>query len=192
MPTSDTHEVTNLLLAWSAGDSSALDRLAPLVQSELHRLARRYMRRERAGHTLQTTALINEVYLRLIDAKKISWQSRAHFYAMASRLMRHVLVDCARERHYLKRGAGALHVSFDKTLIVSAPDNLDILAVDEALTEFAKIDERKARVVEMRFFGGLKETEIAEALGVSVQTVRRDWSLARSWLLRRLTTEVDE
>jgi RNA polymerase sigma factor (TIGR02999 family) len=183
----DSHEVTDLLLAWGDGDESALDRLAPLVQSELRRLARTYMRRERAGHTLQTTALINEVYLRLIDSQKITWQNRAHFYGIASRLMRRVLVDCARERSYQKRGAGAPQVVFDEALAVVAASNTDVLAVDEALNELAKIYERKARVVEMRFFGGLKEKEIAVALNVSPETVRRDWRLARSWLLRRLS-----
>ena len=184
-----SHEVTNLLLAWSEGDQSALDRLAPLVQSELHRLARSYMRRERAGHTLQTTALINEVYLRLIDAKKIRWQNRAHFYGIASRLMRRVLVDCARERNYQKRGAGAFHVTFDEAVAVSAAGSLDVLAVDEALSELAEIYDRKAQVVEMRFFGGLNEKEIAVALNVSPETVRRDWRLARSWLLRKLSSK---
>ncbi len=183
----DTHEVTDLLLAWSDGDQSALDRLVPLVHSDLRRLARAYMRRERVGHTLQTTALINEVYLRLIDGKKITWQNRAHFYGIASRLMRHVLVDCARERNYQKRGAGARQITFQEALVGSDADNTDVLAVDEALSELAKIYERKARVVEMRFFGGLKEKEIAVALNVSPETVRRDWRLARSWLLRKLS-----
>jgi len=182
-----SHEVTNLLLAWNDGDQSALDRLVPLVQSELRRLARGYMRRERAGHTLQTTALINEVYIRLIDTKKIRWQNRAHFYGIAARLMRRVLVDCARERNYQKRGAGAFHVTFGEASAVSETGNLDVLAVDEALSELAKIYERKAQVVELRFFGGLKEKEIAVALNVSQETVRRDWRLARSWLLRKLS-----
>jgi RNA polymerase sigma factor (TIGR02999 family) len=182
-----THEVTNLLLAWSDGDQSALNRLIPLVHSDLHRLARAYMRRERAGHTLQTTALINETYLRLIDAKKISWQNRAHFYGIASRLMRRVLVDSARERNYQKRGAGARQITFDEALAARDAGNTDVLAVDEALSELAKLSERKARVVEMRFFAGLKEKEIAVALNVSPETVRRDWRLARSWLLRRLS-----
>jgi RNA polymerase sigma-70 factor, ECF subfamily len=192
MSTPNTHEVTDLLLAWSDGDQAALDHLAPLVQSELRRLARTYMRRERAGHTLQTTALINEVYLRLIDAKKISWQNRAHFYGIAARLMRRVLVDCARERNYQKRGGGAFQVTFNEALAVGAAGNPDILALDEALSELAKIYERKAQVVEMRFFGGLKEKEIAMALGVSPETVRRDWRLARSWLLRKLNKKNDE
>ena len=182
-----SHEVTELLLAWSDGDQSALDRLVPHVQAELRRLARTYMRRERAGHTLQTTALINEAYLRLIDAKKIRWQNRAHFYGIASRLMRRILVDCARERNYQKHGGGAHQVTFDEALVVGAADNPDVLAVDEALSELAKVDERKARVVEMRFFGGLNEKEIAVALNVSPETVRRDWRLAKSWLLRKLS-----
>ena len=156
MSLSDSHEVTDLLLAWSDGDQSALDRLVPLVQSELHRLARTYMRGERAGHTLQTTALINEAYLRLIDAKEIRWQDRAHFYGIAARLMRRILVDFARERNYQKRGGGAHQVTFDEALAVGAAGNPDVLAVDKALSELAKVDERKARVVEMRFFGGLK------------------------------------
>ena len=187
MPNESSSEITGLLLAWNAGDQDALEKLVPLVESELRRLARSYMRRERAGHTLQTTALINEAYVRLIDARKIRWQNRAHFYGLAARVMRRILVDFARERNYQKRGAGTWHVTFDEALVVSPPDDPDLLALDEALTELARVDERKAEVVEMRFFGGLTEKEAAVALNVSPETARRDWRMAKSWLLRRLS-----
>lgn len=180
-------EITGLLLAWNDGDADALERLVPRVERELRRLARSYMRRERAGHTLQTTALINEAYVRLIDARKIRWQNRAHFYGLAARVMRRILVDFSRERNYQKRGAGTWHVTFDETLAVGAADDPDLLALDEALTELARVDERKAQVVEMRFFGGLTEREAAVALNVSPETARRDWRLAKTWLLRRLS-----
>jgi len=187
MSTPPSHDVTQLLLAWREGDQGALDRLIPLVHAELRRLARSYMRRERAGHTLQTTALINEAYLRLIDAQRVPWQNRAHFYGVAAQLMRRILVDFARERNYQKRGGGAHQVAFDEALAVSASSDPDVVALDEALRELEKVDERKARVVEMRFFGGLSEKEIAAALDVSPETVKRDWRLAKSWLLRRLS-----
>ena len=185
-------EITDLLLAWNEGEPSALERLVPLVESELRRLARTYMRRERAGHTLQTTALLNEAYVRLIDARRVHWQNRAHFYGLAARLMRRILVDSARERNYLKRGAGAYQVTFSEALLVSAPCDPDLLAVDEALSELARVDERKAQVVEMRFFGGLTEKEAAVALNVSPETARRDWRLAKAWLLRRLSGSRDD
>ena len=186
MSNESASDITGLLLAWNDGEPAALEKLAPLVESELRRLARSYMRRERAGHTLQTTALINEAYLRLIDARKVQWQNRAHFYGLAARVMRRVLVDFARERNYLKRGGGDWHLPFDEAVAVSAPRDPDLLALDEALTELARFDERKAQVVEMRFFGGLTEKETAVALNVSPETARRDWRLAKSWLLRRL------
>jgi len=187
MSISSLNEITDLLLAWNDGEPAALDRLVPLVDSELRRLARAYMRRERSGHTLQTTALINEAYVRLIDERRVRWQNRAHFYGLTARLMRRILVDFSRERNYQKRGGGALRVTFEETRIKEMPRDPDLLALDEALTELAQQDERKAAVVEMRFFGGLTEKEVAVALSVSPETARRDWRLAKSWLLRRLT-----
>ncbi len=187
MPTLASHEVTQLLLAWSGGDRAALDRLIPLVHAELHGLAKRYMRRERAEHTLQTTALINEAYVRLINAQEVHWQNRAHFFAIAARLMRQILVDFARERGYQKRGGAARRVDFEEALLVSQGRDEDLVALDEALSALAEFDARKGRVVELRFFGGLSIEETAEALKVSPETVRRDWRLAKSWLLRRLT-----
>lgn len=186
MPTSASHEVTQLLLAWNDGDQAALDRLIPLVHTELRRLARHYMRRERAGHTLQTTALVNEAYLRLVDARQVQWQNRTHFFGIAAQLMRRILVDLARERNYQKRGGGAQQVALNEALAVSRERDGDVVALDEALQALAKVDERKSRVVEMRFFGGLNEKEIATALNVSPETVRRDWRLAKAWLLRWL------
>jgi RNA polymerase sigma factor (TIGR02999 family) len=176
-------------MAWNNGDESALERLIPLVHAELHRIARRYMRNERAGHTLQTSALINEAYLRLIDAQQVRWQNRAHFFAIAAQLMRQVLVDFARNRSYKKRGGGALQVSLDEAMVITKERGMDLVALDEALSALSEIDERKGRVVEMRFFGGLNENEIAEALRVSPETVRRDWRLAKSWLRRKLSEE---
>jgi RNA polymerase sigma factor (TIGR02999 family) len=176
-----------LLLAWSEGDREALDRLVPLVYGELRRLAQSYMRRERAGHTLQTTALIHEAFLRLIDAGQVRLESRTHFFAVASRLMRQILVDFARSRGYQKRGGGAEQVSLDEALVIGQPPDEDLVALDEALAALAEVDERKARVVELRFFGGLTEAEMAETLKVSPETVRRDWRLAKSWLLHKLS-----
>jgi RNA polymerase sigma factor (TIGR02999 family) len=187
MTTTATHEVTQLLLAWNSGDRAALDQLIPLVYDELHRIARRYLHQERAGHILQTTALVNEAYLRLIDAQKVQWQNRAHFFAIAARLMRRILVDFARERNYQKRGGGEFLIPLDEAPPVSCELNEDVVALDEALHKLAELDERKSRVVELRFFGGLTEEEIAETLKVSPETVRRDWRLAKSWLLRRLS-----
>jgi len=187
MTTTATHEVTQLLLAWNSGDRAALDQLVPLVYDELHRMARQYLRKERAGHTLQTTALVNEAYLRLIDVRQVQWQNRAHFFAIAARLMRQILVDFARERNYQKRGGGEFQISLDEAATVACELNEDVVALDEALHKLAELDERKSRVVEMRFFGGLTEEEIAETLKVSPETVRRDWRLAKSWLLRRLS-----
>jgi RNA polymerase sigma factor (TIGR02999 family) len=186
MPEPNPHEVTQLLLAWSDGDKAALDQLMPLVYAELRRLAKSYMRRERAGQTLQTTALIHEAYLRLIDADQVRMENRGHFFAAAARLMRQVLVDLAREHGSRKRGGGALQVSLDEAMVVSRQRDEGLLALDEALNALAQIDPRKSRMVELRFFGGLSVEETAEALGVSVETVHRDWRLAKSWLLRRL------
>ena len=166
MPITSSHDVTQLLLAWNDGDQAALDKLIPLVPTELRRLARSYLMRERAGHTLQTTALINELFVRLIDSDRVRWQNRAHFYGIAARLMRRVLIDFARERNYQKRGGGAHQIAFGEALAVSAPQDLNVLALDEALNKLAERDLRKAQVVEMRFFGGLTERESAVALNV--------------------------
>jgi RNA polymerase sigma-70 factor, ECF subfamily len=179
-------EVTRLLLAWNDGDEAALEKLIPLVHGELHRLARLYMRRERPGHTLQTTALVNEAYLRLIDAGQRRWQNRAHFFAISARLMRRILVDFARARGNLKRGGGAGRVSLDSAVVVAPEQGSDLVALDEALERLAGLNPRQGRVVELRYFGGLSEEEIAEVLKVSPRTVRSDWSLARAWLYREL------
>jgi RNA polymerase sigma factor (TIGR02999 family) len=179
--------VTQLLLSWGKGNLAALEELTPLVYEELRRLARHYMGNERVGHTLQATALVNEAYLRLVDIHKVQWQNRAHFFAMSARLMRRILVDSARSRKYQKRGAGAQQVSLDEGLMVVEPGR-DLVRLDDALEALAKVDERRSKVVEMRFFGGLSVEETAEALGVSVDTVMRDWKLAKAWLLRELKT----
>jgi RNA polymerase sigma factor (TIGR02999 family) len=179
-------EVTGLLRAWNGGDEAALQRLTELVYQDLHRAAHGYMRGERAPHTLQTTALIHEVYLRLIGVQQISWQGRTHFLAVCARLMRRVLIDFARERTYQKRGGGAVHVSLDEALTVSSQPDPGLLVIDEALTSLAAVDARKAQVVELRFFGGLTVEETAEALAVSCETVMRDWKLAKTWLLREI------
>jgi RNA polymerase sigma factor (TIGR02999 family) len=180
-------DITQLLMAWSDGDESALEKLVPLIYGELRRLAQRYMRRERHGHTLQTTALINEAYLQLVDIRNVHWQNRAHFFALCARLMRRILVDFARSRHYAKRGAGAEPLSLDQSVPASPEYSLDLVAVDDALQTLARMDGRKAQVVELRFFGGLTVEETAEALKVSPETVRRDWRLAKVWLLRELS-----
>ena len=182
-------EVTQLLKAWGTGDDKALDQLTPVVQQELHRLAHRCMSRERPGHTLQTTALVNEVYLRLVDVNAVEWQDRAHFFAISARMMRRILTDFARSRNYQKRGAGAVQVSFDEALIVTPEKDGDIMALDEALTEFAVLYPRQSQVVELRFFGGLEVKETAEALKVSPETVKRDWRFAKAWLRRALSGE---
>lgn len=187
MTQSAAHEITGLLLAWRDGDSGALERLTPLVYQELHRLARGYLRRERAGHTLQTTDLVNEAYLRLIDTSQMRWQNRAHFFAVSAQLMRRILVDFARARRNLKRGGDAAQVSLDEALIIGPERDTELVALDDALTALAKLDERQSKIVELRFFGGLSEVEIAEVLQVSPRTVSGDWHLARSWLLRELS-----
>ena len=184
-----THGVTQLLLAWRAGDDGALDRLMPVVYNELHRLARRYMTAEQTGHPLQTTALVHEVYLRLVNASGIEWQDRAHFYAICARLMRRILIDSARSRNYQKRGAGFVHIQLEEAVTVSETLGSELLAVDEALKQLAAIDSRKSDVVELKFFGGLNAEEIAAALQVSPDTVLRDWKLAKAWLLRQLSHE---
>jgi RNA polymerase sigma factor (TIGR02999 family) len=178
--------VTDLLKAWGQGDASALEQLMPLVYRELHQLARRQMRGERTNHTLRTTALVNEAYMRLIDASRVRWQDRAHFFALSARIMRRILVDHARSRHFQKRGGGARQVTLDDALVVSVERSDDLVALDDALLALAAVDERKSQVVEMRFFGGLSVEETAEALHVSEATVMRDWQFARVWLLREL------
>jgi len=179
-------EVTKLLLAWNAGDEQALGKLTPIVYSELHRLAHRYMGGERQDHTLQTSALVNEAYLKLVDIRQMHWKSRAHFFAMSAQLMRRILVDFARRRLYLKRGGGAIHVPVDGELAVMASDTRQLVAIDDALTALEAWDARKARVVELRFFGGLNVEETAEILHVSPDTVVRDWKLAKVWLQREM------
>ena len=183
---SSAHEVTQLLRAWSEGDHEALDKLTPLVYEELHRAAHRYMAQERPGHTLQTTALVNEVYLRLVDIREVTWQDRAHFFAVCARLMRRVLTDFARSRGYLKRGGDSPHVALDQALLVNLEPPADLIALDDGLNALASFDPRKSEVVELRFFGGLSVDETAEVLEVSPKTVDRDWKLARLWLLEEM------
>jgi RNA polymerase sigma factor (TIGR02999 family) len=189
MQPKSSQEITQLLVAWSDGDESALDQLAPLIHAELHRLAHNYMRRERPGHLLQTSALINEAYIRLIDWKNVQWQNRSHFFGVAAQLMRRILVDFARDKQYLKRGGGALQVSLSEAASFVVQRNVDFVALDEALTALGEIDQRKVRVVEMRFFAGLSVDEVAKLLNVSEETVMRDWRLAKVWLLRQLQGE---
>ena len=186
MSTPPTHEITQWLLGWSDGDPSALEKLTPLVYRELHRLAQAYMRGERPGHTLQTTALVNEAYVRLIDAERMGWQNRAHFYGVAAKLMRHILVDFARSRDQVKRGGGVEPLPLDEAWTIAADRTAELVNLDDALTALEKLDARQSRIVELRFFGGLTEPEIAEVLKVSPRTVNSDWSLARAWLLREL------
>lgn len=181
------HDVTQLLCAWGAGDKAALDQLTPLVYQELHKSARRCMAHERTGHTLQTTALINEVYLRLVDIKKVSWQNRLHFFAVCSRLMRHILIDLARSRQYLKRGGPNHKIPLDGLPIGVLERPIDLVNLDQALSKLSEIDGRKSQVVELRYFGGLTVKETAEVLKISVETVARDWSFARAWLFRELS-----
>lgn len=183
-----THEVTQLLKSWTTGDEQALEKLAPLVYEQLHRVAHHYMAGQRSGHTLQTTALVNEVYLRLVDCDQINWKDRAHFFAVSAQLMRRILIDFARSRGYQKRGGGVLHVSLDEAPSVCSELDTNLVAVDDALQALAVVDERKSKVVELRFFGGLSIEETAEVLKVSTETVVRDWRLAKLWLLRELST----
>jgi RNA polymerase sigma factor (TIGR02999 family) len=182
-----SHEVTQLLNQWSNGDQAALDKLMPLVYGELRLMARRYMARQNPGHTLQTTALINEAYLKLVGQEEKHWQNRAHFFGVAAQAMRHILVDYARARQYAKRGGGEQAVSLDEALTVSHERAAELVALDDALQELAKVDPRKCQVVELRFFGGLSVEETAEALKISEVTVMRDWSLAKAWLRRELS-----
>ncbi len=185
------HQITELLQAWRQGDEKALEKLTPQVYRELHRAAKGCMARERSGHTLQATALINELYLRLSDLKLIDWQNRAHFFALCARQMRRILTDQARAKQSHKRGGGAQPVSLDVAPVVAPETSADLVAVDDALNRLANEDERKSQVVEMRFFGGLSVDETAEVLNVSPETVMRDWKLAKAWLLRDLSGEND-
>jgi RNA polymerase sigma-70 factor, ECF subfamily len=178
-------DISKLLRAWSGGDQSALERLTPVVYGELHRLARRYMKHERPGHSLQTTALVNEAYVRLVDYKRMQWQDRAHFFAVSAQVMRRILVEHAR-RHNLKRGGDVQRVSLEEAAVVGGDRAADLVALDDAMNGLARIDRRKAQVVEMRFFGGLSVEETAEVLKVSSVTVKRDWSTAKLWLYREL------
>jgi len=178
--------ITDLLINWSNGDQEALDQLMPLVERELHHLAHRYMRREDAGHLLQTTALINETFLRLVDQNRVQWQNRAHFFAIAARIMRRVLLNYARDQQRLKRGGKTIHVSLSEADTQAAERSVELLALDEALNKLAGIDPRKSQVVELRYFGGLSVEETAEALKIAPITVTRDWNLARAWLAREL------
>jgi RNA polymerase sigma factor (TIGR02999 family) len=180
-------EITQLLRAWSSGDEHALNRLTPLVHDHLHRIAKRYIADERSGHLLQTTALVNEAYLRLFDCQQLDWRDRAHFFAVCARLMRRILIDIARSDRYQKRGGGAPHITLDEALDAGPQISADILSLEDALGGLASIDARKGQVVELRFFGGLSVEETAEVLKVSKETVARDWRLAKSWLLRELS-----
>ncbi len=187
MASPSTSEVTQLLLDWSAGDGSALKKLIPLVHQELHRLAHRYLSRERAGHTLQTTALVNEAYLRLVDVKQVSVQSRAQFFGLSAQIMRNILVDFARSRPRTVGKREAQHVSLDEALTISRERSPNLVALDDALRALARIDELKSRIVELRYFGGLSVEETAEALKISRRQVNREWSSAKAWLYRELS-----
>jgi RNA polymerase sigma factor (TIGR02999 family) len=184
-----TSEFTELLEDWKHGDAAALSKLTPLIYDELRRIAHRYAQRERNGHTLQTTALVNEAYLRLAGGEKHDWQNRSHFFAVTAQVMRHILIDHARRRRYVKHGGAAQQVPINEASLMAGERAAELIALDEALKEFAVLDPRKARVVELRYFGGLSLEETAEAVGVSVMTVRRDWGAAKAWLFQRLRGE---
>ena len=183
------HDVTQLLKAWSAGDEQALEKLTPLVYDQLRRAAQHYMSSERPGHTLQATALVHEVYLRLVDCQKIGWQDRAHFFAVSAQLMRRILIDFARSRGYQKRGGGVAAVSLDEAVTVCSQPDTNLIALDDALQALAAVDARKSKLVELRFFGGLSIEESAAVLKVSEDTVGRDWRLSKAWLLRQMKGE---
>jgi RNA polymerase sigma-70 factor, ECF subfamily len=189
-PARSPHEITQLLAEWSDGNQTALDKLYPLVYDELHRMANRYMKRERRDHTLQTTALINEAYVRLVEQKNVHWENRAHFFAISAQIMRRILIDHARRHAYAKRGGGAQKVSLDETAIVASDPASDMLLLDEALTRLAEMDPRRGQVVELRYFGGLNNEEIAGVLKISENTVTRDWNMARAWLYQELSGSV--
>lgn len=181
------HEITQLLAEWSGGNQAALNKLYPLVYDELRRMAHRFMRRERKGHTLQTTALINEAYLRLVEQKNVHWANRSHFFAISAQIMRRILVDHARQYAYLKRGGGAQQVSLDEAALVTKDRARELLLLNDALDNLAKLDPRRSQVVELRYFGGLSNGEIAELLKISANTVTRDWNMARAWIYQQLT-----
>lgn len=187
MPSSSPPTITQLLVAWNQGDQQALDQLTPLVYRELHRLAHGYMAGERRGHVLQTTALVNEAFVRLVDWQQVEWQNRAHFFGVAATLMRHILVQFAREQQAAKRGGQAIQVSLSEAADLGARNNPDLVKLDDALTTLEKLDPRQARTVELRFFGGLSLEEAAEVLQVSLSTVRRDWRMAQAWLHQQLS-----
>jgi len=180
-------EITHLLLKWSNGDSTALDQLVPMVYPELRRIARRYMGRENSHHTLQTSALINEAYMRLVDQQDVEWQDRAHFFAVSAQVMRHILIDHARRHRYGKRGGGAAHIALDDVTVIKQERAEEFIALDDALNRLAEIDERKSRIVELRFFGGLTVEETAEVMKLSPITVKREWRAARAWLFREIS-----
>ena len=184
--TSDA-DITALLVDWNNGDKSAMERLLPLVERELHRLAHNYMRRENPDHTLQTTALINETYLRLIDQRKVQWQNRAHFFGIAAQIMRRILLNYARDQNRMKRGGRTIHVSLSEAMVMPAEKDRELIALNDALTRLEAIDERKGKVVELRYFGGLSVEETAEVLGISPETAKRDWRMAKAWLFNALT-----
>ena len=180
------HEITRLRVAWGDGHHDALDQLYPLVYDELHRLARHYMSREKKGHTLQTTALINEAYVRLVDQKNVHWANRSHFFAISSQIMRRILIDHARSHAYAKRGGGQQRVSLDETATLQLVKASELIRLDDALKRLAELDQRRSQVVELRYFGGLSNDEIAAALKISPNTVTRDWNMARAWLYQQL------
>lgn len=186
-PHPQEHQITQLLAEWSGGNQSALDQLYPLVYAELHRLARRYMSRERKDHTLQTTALINEAYVRFVDQRNVHWANRSHFFAISAQIMRRILIDHARRNAYAKRGGGARQVSLEETALVVQDNSSEFIRLDEALKSLAELDPRRSQVVELRYFGGLNNEEIATVLKISENTVIRDWNMARAWLYRQLT-----
>jgi RNA polymerase sigma-70 factor (ECF subfamily) len=186
MSQSSTHEVTQLLIAWSSGDKAALDKLMPLIHQELRRLAHHYMSRERADHTLQTTALVNEAYLRLVNRKEAQWQNRTHFFAIAATLMRNILVDHARSHGYAKRGGGALRTELDEAMVVSQERAAEVVALDDVLTQLAVFDPQQGQIVELRFFGGLTIEETADVLDLSPATIKREWKTAKAWLYHEL------
>lgn len=193
MTTSSSNEITQLLLAWEQGDQKAFESLAPLVETELRKLAHRYLRRESPGHTLQTSALVNEAYLKLINQKQVRWQNRAHFFGIAAQLMRRILLDHARSHRYAKRGGGARKVSLDVAAVVSKDRATELIALDDALNALEGFDKRKSRLVELRFFGGLSAEETAEVMGISLRTVEREWQKAKAWLYRAISQgEADE
>jgi RNA polymerase sigma-70 factor (ECF subfamily) len=189
-PAPSPHEITQLLAEWSNGNQTALDKLYPLVYDELHRMAARYMNRERKGHTLQTTALINEAYVRLVDQKHVHWENRAHFFAISAKIMRRILIDHARRHVYAKRGGGAQRISLDESALIADECASELLLLEEALKRLAEVDPRRSQVVELRYFGGLNNEEIAGVLKISENTVTRDWNMARAWLYQELSGSV--